>query len=76
MFGYKICLDGDSVRQEAEERAEQGTLDPAEVDFLLGCSDDEIGNVISSTVDGGFWEAYDQLRSEVIQVLLSKREVA
>ena len=68
-----INLDADSVKEEMRDRLDNGSdteLTEDDLKTVLNASDEHIEQLIQSYADDSFWQAYDEVRSQVISQLL------
>lgn len=70
-----ITLDAVSVRQEINDRLDNGEITEAQAEYVNSLSDEEINAAIDASVNDYFWNVYDFVRSAAIARLLSVRGV-
>lgn len=70
---YGINLDAEAVREEIKDLAQYGSLDAEDVKYLESLSDYDINDAIHRVVGDSFWEIFDLVRSNAIDVLLEEK---
>lgn len=72
-----IILDAEVVREEVHDRHHYdfaGGLTAEEHQYITMLTDEQINDAIEQATDDHFMAAFDNLRSDVIRVLLAGRE--
>lgn len=67
-----INLNAESVKSEAQERIDVDQITPQQAQIIASLSDEVVEAAVNNAADDHFWSAYDNLRSEAIQALLSQ----
>lgn len=70
-----ITLDAESVKDEVQDRftnSQDHGLSEKDLNLVLAADDEHIGQLVSNLVDDSFWAEYDDVRSRVIDQLLSE----
>lgn len=70
-----ITLDAESVKAEVQDRftnSQDHGLSEKDLNLVLAADDEHIGQLVSNLVDDSFWAEYDDVRSRVIDQLLSE----
>ena len=70
---YAITLDAESVKAEMQDRFDNDAdpdLTEDDLNTVLAADDERIEQLIQNFVDDSFWQAYDEVRSQVISQLL------
>lgn len=70
-----ITLDAESVKAEVQDRftnSQDHGLSEKDLNLVLAADDEHIGQLVNNLVDDSFWAEYDDVRSRVIDQLLSE----
>lgn len=70
-----ITLDAESVKAEVQDRftnSQNHGLSADDLTLVLAADDEHISQLINNLVDDSFWAEYDDVRSRVIDQLLSE----
>ena len=69
---YGINLDAVSIRDEITQLQQYGALSEEDAKLIDGLTDSDLNDAIHDVVDDSFWEVYDRVRSNAIDVLLDR----
>lgn len=70
---YGINLDAEAVREEVSDLVQYGSLDDEDIKYFESLSDHDINDAIHRVVSDSFWDVFDLVRSNAIDVLLDKK---
>lgn len=70
---YGINLDAEAVREEVSDLVQYGSLDDEDIKYFESLSDHDINGAIHRVVSDSFWDVFDLVRSNAIDVLLDKK---
>ena len=70
-----INLDAASIRDEIKYMAEAEWITPEDAKRLSNLSDDDLDIAIDNAADDSFWDAWDAVRRDAINELISEMEV-
>ena len=69
---FGINLDATSIRDEIFDLRQNGSISDEDAKLIAGLTDSDLNDAIHDVVDESFWEVYDRVRSNAIDVLLDR----
>lgn len=70
---HGINLDAEAVREEVNDRAQYGSLNAEDIKYFESLSDYEINDAIHRVVGDSFWDVFDLVRSNAIDILIDEK---